>query len=254
MKWLRTMIMVLAALTVVPPASAQRTDAGVELKTLFQAGIDAVEQGRYKEAIRQGEAFNATVAKLMGPGTPNEAYGYLLIAMGHSYQNQSAQAVEFGSRAYRAFGGALGPADLNTLAAGTLLAGDLAKSGAVVAARALMDSLAKQGIERTPAAADYYLSRSVVERFAKDYPASERAARESLKLTVEKSGLESDAAASRLFVLAQVLALQPAKAQEAQRTLAQARDIAARTYGPHHPRTAEMLAYRPNMPNAANQK
>ena len=246
--------MVLAAVLAMQTASAQSTAPGAELKTIFQSGIDAIEQGKYNDAIRQGEAFKASVVKAMGPGTPNEAYGNLLIAMGHSYQNQSSEAAEFGSRAYRAFGSALGPTDINTLAAGTLLAGDLAKTGAVVAARSLLDTLVKQGVERSPAAADYYLSKSVVERFGKDYPASERAARESLKLTVEKSGLESDAAASRLFVLAQVLALQPAKAQEAQRTLVQAREIAARTYGPQHPRTAEMMAYRVNVPDAATKK
>lgn len=246
--------MVLAAVLAMQTASAQRTAPGAELKTIFQGGIDAVEQGKYNETIRQGEAFNAAVVKALGPGTPNEAYGNLLIAMGHSYQNQSGKAVEFGSRAYRAFGGALGPTDLNTLAAGVLLAGDLAKTGAVVAARSLLDTLAKEGVERSAAAGDYYLSKSVVERFGKDYPASERAARESLKLTVEKSGLESDAASSRLFVLAQVLALQPAKAEEAQRTLVQARDIATRTYGPQHPRTAEMMAYRVSASNAETQK
>lgn len=244
MKRFKVWMLTILAAFAMQQAMAQTTQEGAQLGAIFQRGIDAVEQGRYDDAIKQGESFKAAVGQTMGAGSPNEAYGDLLIAMGHSYQQRSAEAARAGERAYRSFLMTLGPSDVNTQSSGILLAGDLAKSGALPAARTLLDTLEKQGVARGPAASDYFLSRSVVARFSKDYPAAEQAAREALRLTIAKSGEQSDETASRLFVLAQVLAAQPAKSAEATKTLERARSLAARTYGEQHPRTREMNAYR----------
>lgn len=227
-------------------AAASSTNPAVAVQAIFETGMRALDTGRYDVAIREGERFNAEIASLMGEGNVNQAYGYTLMATGHSYRGESAEAVKFGRIAYGGFLQALGPTDINTFAAGVLLAGDLAKSGAAPQGQQLLDELKKQGVESSPAAADYFVSRAVVARFQGRYGEAEGAAREAIKRTAPSSAPsgESDAIASRSFVLAQVLGMQPGKRAEAERTLAEARELSRRTYGPEHPRTREMEAYK----------
>ena len=227
-------------------ATSATANPAVAVQQIFETGMRALDAGRYDVAIQEGQRFNAEIARLMGEGNVNQAYGYTLMATGHSYRGDSAEAVKYGVIAYGGFLKALGPTDINTLAAGVLLAGDLAKTGAAGRGAILLDELKKNGVESSPAAADYFVSRAVVSRFQGRAAEAEGAAREAIKRTSPSSAPsgESDAIASRTFVLAQVLAMQPTKRADAERTLAEARGLARRTYGPDHPRTREMERYQ----------
>jgi hypothetical protein len=227
-------------------AAAPAANPAVAVQQIFESGMRALDAGRYDLAIQEGQRFNADIARLMGEGNVNQAYGYTLMATGHSYRGDTAEAVRYGVIAYGGFLKALGPTDINTLAAGVLLAGDLAKTGAAGRGAILLDELKKNGVESSPAAADYFVSRAVVSRFQGRAAEAEGAAREAIKRTSPSSAPsgESDAIASRTFVLAQVLAMQPTKRADAERTLAEARGLARRSYGPEHPRTREMERYQ----------